>query len=171
MPKENGLLSALWLLLEGPPNRVVGAETEGVVGAPNEKAGLLSTGVATVGVETPNVNGDFAGVDGDGAAGAEEPKVKPPLPPEDVEGKSGLGASTVGVEVEGGTAGCPKVNNFGASAPVPAWLPPKGDGDGAGAPNIEGLEGAGAPNDGCFGGSFVPNSGLASAGFAGSLLG
>lgn len=86
--------------MEGPPNSVVGAETEGVVGVPNEKAGLLSTGVAIVGAGAPNEKGDFTGVDGVGAAGAEEPKVKPPLPPDDVEGKSGLGASMAGMEVE-----------------------------------------------------------------------
>ena len=98
-PNANGLFSPFWLWLEGPPNNVVGAVTEGV-DRPNAND-LFSAGVVTGGVDgvAPNVKGDFTGVAGDGADGADAPNVNPPLPPEDVEGNKGFGASifTAGV--------------------------------------------------------------------------
>lgn len=89
------------LPVEGPPNSVVGADTAGVDGAPKVNAGLLSTGVLTEGVDgaTPNENGAL-GVAGDGV-GAFELKEKPPVPPVEVDGNNGFGASMVGAGVDG----------------------------------------------------------------------
>ena len=150
--------SAPLLPVDGPPKRVVGAETAGVVGVPNENAGLLSTGVVTGGVAgaTPNENGVFAGVAGGGTDAAVEAKVNPPVPPVDVDGKSGLGASTVGVD------GVPKEKaGLGASVTLLDWLAPKGEGDDVG----------GGPKSDDFAGSLAPNNGLASGAFATSGFG
>ena len=171
LPNEkDGLLSPFWLVLEGPPNRVVGAEAAGVDGPPNVKAGLLSAGVFTGGVAgAPNENGDFAGVAGDTAEGADEPKENPLLGPDEVEGNSGFGASIVAAGVEGDGVGCPKVNGFGVSLDALAWLPPKGDGEDTGAPN-NGFGASAAPNWDVFNGSGAPNRGLVSIGLEASVL-
>lgn len=57
---------------------------------------VLAAGVAG---EAPNENGDLAGVAGTAEVeGAGAPKVNPPEPPEELDGKMGLGASMAGVE-------------------------------------------------------------------------
>lgn len=99
----------------------MGADTDGVVDAPNVNAGLLSTGVLTGGVDgaAPNANGDLAGVAGEATLGAVEPKVNPPVPPDEVEGNNGFGASIVGAGVDGDGVLCPKVKaGLGGSAAV-----------------------------------------------------
>ena len=120
-PNANGFeTSAPWLPVDGPPNSVAGEDTAGVEGAPNVNAGLFSAGVVTGGVDggAPKEKGDFAaGVTGEGAEGAVDPKLNPPLPPEEVEGNRGFGASIEGVEAV--TEGVPNVNaGLGASVAV-----------------------------------------------------
>lgn len=67
--------------------------------------------VVTGGVagEAPKEKGDFTGAAG-GAAAAGAPKENPPVPPDDVEGNSGFGASILAVVLVGG--GCPNVKGL-----------------------------------------------------------
>ncbi len=88
---------------------------------PKVNAGLFSTGVLAVGVDsaTPNEKGDLAGSAGEGAAGAADPKLNPVVPPDDVDDNNGFGASIVGADVEGDGVDCPNVKaGLGASVPV-----------------------------------------------------
>lgn len=101
--------------------------------------------VVTGGVagEAPKEKGDFAGAAG-GAAAAGAPKENPPVPPDDVEGNSGFGAAILAVVLVTG-GGCPNVKGLlGADSEwaLPGWLPPKGDGVGAGAPKSDGFAGS-----------------------------
>lgn len=71
------------------------------------KAALFSV-VVTGGVagEAPKEKGDFTG-----AAAAGAPKENPPVPPDDVEGNSGFGASILAVVLVTG-GGCPNVKGL-----------------------------------------------------------
>ena len=147
----------------------MGAEAAGVAG-PNANDGLLAVGVAKGAGEglAPNWKGDFAGVAGV-AAEAPDPKVNGLLGPDDVEGNSGFGASTVSADVEDEDEDGPKVKGLGASPPAPVWFPPNGDVDGAGAPNKDVFGGSAASDD--FEAPTGANNGFVSAGLVVSLLG